>query len=178
MKNLSTANQATALQINNTDKTIFFKITTDHLTKVGTVATRYSLVALLLIFGVFKFYAFEALAIQPLVANSPFMSWMYRLLSVGQVSALIGSVEIAIAVLIAIKPWQPKLSAYGSLGAVLMFITSLSFMISTPGMWVTEEGLPVPSDGGFILKDIVLLGSAIWTAADALIAYNRQISRH
>jgi len=105
------------------------------------------------------------------------MSWMYSVLSLGQVSALIGAVEIIIAVLIAIKPWQPKLAAYGSLGAVLMFITSLSFMITTPGMWVTEQGLPVPSDGGFIFKDIVLLGSAIWTAADALVAYKRQRSQ-
>ncbi|MEO7976444.1 DUF417 family protein [Flavobacterium sp.] len=174
MKNLSFVYQGASFKTDNIFKTIFSSMTTDQLAIVGTIATRYSLVVLLLSFGIFKFYAFEAQAIQPLVANSPFMSWLYNLLSVGQVSAVIGAVEIVIAVLIAIKPWQPKLSAYGSLGAVLMFITSLSFLISTPGMWTIEEGLPVPTDGGFILKDIVLLGSAIWTAADALIAYNKK----
>ncbi|MCD0467014.1 YkgB family protein [Flavobacterium sp. ENC] len=177
MKNSSSAYQGNSFQTESISKTIFSSITTEQLNTVGTVATRYSLVLLLLSFGVFKFYAFEAEAIQPLVANSPFMSWLYRLLSVGQVSALIGAVEIVLAVLIAIKPWQPKLSAYGSFGAVLMFITSLTFLISTPGMWITQEGLPVPSDGGFILKDIVLLGSAMWTAADALIAYNKKKSQ-
>jgi len=177
MNNSSSAYQKTSFQDVSTSKILFSVISTDQITKIGAGATRYSLAVLLFIFGIFKFYAFEAEAIQPLVANSPFMSWMYSVLSLGQVSALIGAVEIIIAVLIAIKPWQPKLAAYGSLGAVLMFITSLSFMITTPGMWVTEQGLPVPSDGGFIFKDIVLLGSAIWTAADALVAYKRQRSQ-
>jgi uncharacterized membrane protein YkgB len=52
-----------------------------------------------------------------------------------------------------------------------MFRTTLSFRITTPGSWAVVDGLLIPAGGGFfILKDLVLLGAAIWTAADAMAA--------
>jgi uncharacterized membrane protein YkgB len=38
-----------------------------------------------------------------------------------------------------------------------------------PGLWQQVEGFPAPSEAAaFILKDVFLLGAAIWTAAEAL----------
>ena len=45
--------------------------------RVGTAAGRWGIVILLLWIGTFKFSAFEAAAIRPLVENSPFMGWLY-----------------------------------------------------------------------------------------------------
>ncbi len=70
------------------------------LTNTGIGVLRYSLVAILLYYGSFKFHSVEAQAIQPLIANSPFMSWMYSVLSIQAVSNLIGTAEIIFAVLI------------------------------------------------------------------------------
>jgi len=48
----------------------------------GIHVSRYGLVATLLLIGVLKFTAGEAQGIQPLVANSPLMSWLYRIFTV------------------------------------------------------------------------------------------------
>ena len=74
---------------------------------------RYGLVAILLFFGAFKFTAAEANGIQPLIANSPFLSWLYSVGSVRSVSNGIGAVELAIALLIATRRFAPGLSALG-----------------------------------------------------------------
>src|SRR4051812_26482259 len=68
---------------------------------VGAVVLRYGLVLLILWFGVFKFTPTEAQAIQPLVANSPFLAWLYGVTDLEGGSRVIGVLEIAIALLIA-----------------------------------------------------------------------------
>ena len=137
------------------------------------IVLRYSLVALVLFFGFFKFTAAEAGGIQPLVANSPFLSWLYSVGSVRAVSNGIGIVEIALALLIAARRFSPALAAIGSLGAVVMFATTLSFLFSTPGVWVSVPGFPLPVTnevGAFLIKDLFLLGAALWSAAESLRA--------
>ncbi len=137
------------------------------------VVLRYGLVAVVLFFGAFKFTSAEASGIQPLVSHSPLLSWLYSIGSVRAVSNGIGTVEIALAVLIAARRFSPALSAVGSLGAVGMFATTLSFLVTTPGVWVSVPGfpLPVPNEiGVFLVKDLFLLGAALWSAAEALRA--------
>jgi reactive chlorine resistance protein C len=96
---------------------------------------------------------------------------MYGVAGVPTVAAVIGVVEITLGLLIAIRPFAPLVSAVGSLGAILMFLTTLSFMLSTPGVWQPEYGFPFLSGAGqFLVKDLLLLGAAIWTAGDSLRA--------
>jgi Protein of unknown function, DUF417 len=71
----------------------------DRLKLIGMHVARYGLVIVLLWIGGMKFTAYEAEGIKPLVANSPLMSWVYRVMSVGGFSSLLGVVEIAIGVL-------------------------------------------------------------------------------
>jgi uncharacterized membrane protein YkgB len=140
----------------------------------GRNITRYGLVIILFWIGFLKFYAYEAAGIEPLLVHSPFMAWAHRLLGVRTLAASIGSCEIVIAVVIATRPVLPALSALGSLAAAVMFLTTLSFMISTPGVF-QPEGFPFLSGdvGEFLIKDIALLGAALWTAAEAIGAANR-----
>jgi reactive chlorine resistance protein C len=133
--------------------------------EAGRVVLRYGLVALLLLWGSFKFAAFEAEAIKPLIENSPLLSWMHPLLGVRGASAFIGVVELVAAALICTRSFRPFLSAVGSLIAAGTFLTTLSLLLTTPGALS-----PVSPIGGFLLKDIILLGAALYTAAEALEA--------
>ncbi len=143
-----------------------------RLTTLGQWMLRYGLVVILLWVGALKFTAYEAEGIQPLVANSPFMSWAYQVMSVRQFAGLLGVVEIALGVMIALRAVAPLVSAIGSLGAIFMFVITLSFFFTTPGMWQPGYGFPFPSPmpGQFLAKDVLLLGAAIWTAGEALLA--------
>ena len=55
------------------------------------------------------------------------MSWMYAILSVQGVSNLIGAIEIALAVLLALRPFSAKASFAGSLGSIVTFLLTTSF---------------------------------------------------
>ena len=54
---------------------------------LGLRVLRYGLALVIGWIGLMKFTGYEAKGIQPLVAHSPFMGWMYHLLSVRQFSA-------------------------------------------------------------------------------------------
>ena len=56
----------------------------------------WSLWLFLILFGLAKFTDAEAQTIQPWVANSPFLGWLYAVTSVQGASNLIGVIEIAI----------------------------------------------------------------------------------
>jgi reactive chlorine resistance protein C len=138
------------------------------LEKLGMRVSRYGLVITLLLIGALKFTAGEAQGIQPLVASSPLMFWLYNVFSLQAVSNLIGMIEIAVAVLIALRPFSARLSFIGSMGAILTFLLTVSFLFSTPGAIHFSHGFLLLGDAGqFLIKDLVLLGASIWTAAEA-----------
>lgn len=145
--------------------------TVTWLERTGIAVSRYGLAVILLLIGLAKFTQEEAAGIQPLVAHSPLMSWMYAVLSVRGVSNLIGCVELAIAVLLALRPVSARLSFAGSVGAIVTFVLTMSFLLSTPGAIQLGGGISVLGAAGqFLIKDVALLGVAIWTAAEALRA--------
>jgi uncharacterized membrane protein YkgB len=142
--------------------------------KLGEFLIRYGLVLVLGWIGAMKFTAYEAAGIQGLVASSPLMSWMYKVFSVQATSNIIGVAEITAALLIAIRPLSPRLSAIGSVLAVLTFLATLTFLFSLPGWEKSLGGFPALSgSGGFLLKDMVLLGAALFTLGDSLTAAKR-----
>jgi uncharacterized membrane protein YkgB len=137
----------------------------------GAFLLRYGLVLVLGWIGAMKFTLYEAEGIKTLIETSPLMSWMYKFLSIQATSNVIGIAEITAAVLIAIRPLSAKLSAIGSLLAVLTFLATLTFLFSLPGWEKSLGGFPALSgSGGFLLKDVVLLGASLWTLGDSLSA--------
>jgi reactive chlorine resistance protein C len=133
---------------------------------------RYGLILAIAWIAAMKGTEYEAKGIQPLIAHSPFLSWGYSIWTVRQFTAGIGVVELIIATLIALRPWSPRACAIGSAGAVLMFLTTLSFLFSTPGWEPSLGGFPALSGdvGEFLIKDVVLLGAALWSLGEAMAA--------
>ena len=130
---------------------------------------RYGLVLVLGWIGAMKFTTYEAKGIEGLIKTSPLMSWLYHFLSLQATSNLIGVTELLAALLIAIKPLSPKLSAVGSVLAGCTFLSTLTFLFSLPGWEKSLGGFPALSgSGGFLLKDVVLLGAALFTLGDSL----------
>ena len=135
----------------------------------GVLILRYGLVLVLVWIGLMKFTLYEAKGISSLIANSPFMSWVYDFLSIRSFSIGLGVFEICTAILIGLRHWSARASAFGSAAAILMFLTTLSFLFSTPGWEPTLGGFPAlsASVGQFLIKDVVLLGAAIWSFGEA-----------
>ena len=131
----------------------------DWIEAAGLQAIRYSLVFVLVWMGAMKFTAYEAEGIAGLVSNRPLMAWSFEFLSTRQLAAIIGIAELAIAGLIATRPIWPRMSAYGSALAVGMFLVTLSFLFSTPGVIEPSLGFPALTflPGQMLIKDLILL---------------------
>jgi uncharacterized membrane protein YkgB len=60
------------------------------------------------------------------------------------------------------------------MAAVVTFLLTVTFLLSTPGAAQLKYGFPVLGDAGqFLIKDLVLLGASFWTAAEAHRAAQR-----
>jgi len=141
------------------------------------IAMRYGLVVVLLWIGGMKFTTYEAEGIKGFVANSPLMSWAYSLLSVQSFSAMLGITEVLIALLIAARPLSARAAAVGSTLAIGMFLTTLSFLLTMPGVWeMSAGGFPALSvvPGQFLLKDLVLFGVSLWLFVEAWESLRRE----
>ncbi len=155
-------------------------VTREHpVAAVGRYLVRYALVVVIAWIGAQKYTGYEAAAIQPLIAHSPIFSWLYHIFSVRTFAAILGSLEIIAALLIAIRPLSPRISVIGSAMGVLLFLSTLSFLFTTPGV-TAASGFPVLSvlPGQFLLKDLVLVSACLWTLGDSLGAAVTQRSAH
>jgi uncharacterized membrane protein YkgB len=168
------------------------------LDRVGMGLLRLGLVIVLCWIGGLKFADYEADGIVPLVANSPLMSFFYHypvpeyrqyMNKEGEVipahqqwnesngtysfSHGLGVVIVLIGVLIAAYPILPQVSAVGSFLLILMSLTTLSFLVTTPEAWVpalgaSTHGFPYLSGAGrLIVKDAIMLGAAVISLADS-----------
>lgn len=140
------------------------------LSRWGRLLSRYGLALVLAWIGLGKYVKMEA---RVLIEHSPLLSWVYDLFPVTFVAYALGTMEIVAALLITLRPRWPRASAAGSALAVQLFLGTLSFLFTTPGVVVARaHGLPVLSalPGQFLLKDLVLLGVALWTLGDSLTA--------
>ena len=144
-------------------------------TRLGTVGIFASLAVIYFWFGGMKFTAYEAEGLVPLVSNSPLVSWMYNIFSVRGFSTFLGFVELTIGLLIAGRIVSPALSAIGGFLSAGLFVTTLSFMISTPGVFEPSLGFPAISvaPGQFLLKDIGLLAASVFILGHSLSAMGR-----
>src|SRR3954466_7517717 len=152
------------------------ELKTSRTTAIATLVARYGLVIVLAWFGAMKFTSYESHGISHWVANSPLLSWLYNIMSIDAFGRLNGSIELIVAALLAVKPWFPKASVVGGVFASMFFVTTLSFMVTTPGVGeASAGGFPILSaDGEFLMKDIANLGLALWLLADAIDATRRQ----
>ena len=129
----------------------------------GLSFARYALAVVLLGFGLLKFTAYEAHGVEPLFSHSPFFAWAYKLVGLRTLSKGLGVTEIVTGLLLAARRFSPLASVLGGLVAIVMFCTTGTFMLTTPGVWEPGYGFPFPSValGEFLVKDLVYLGVAL-----------------
>jgi uncharacterized membrane protein YkgB len=142
-----------------------------RLTSIGQAISRYGLALTLAWIGFGKYIKMES---RVLIEHSPLMSWVYDVFSINTVARGLGTLEITAAILIVARPVSARSSAIGSAMAIMLFCGTLSFLFTTPGVVGRFAG-PVPVltvlPGQFLLKDIVLLGVAVWSFGEAVQAH-------
>lgn len=129
---------------------------------IGSIVARLGLITVLVVIGGFKFTGAEAHAVQRFVIHSPFFAWMDGVFGMQGTSNIFGIYEIVTGVLIAARLFSPRLSSLGSAMAIVIFLGTLSFLVTTPAPFAA--GGP----GQFLLKDITLLGASIWALGESL----------
>lgn len=139
---------------------------------VTTASLYASLAVIYFWFGGMKFTAYEAEGLTGLVGNSPLLSWTYSLFSVRAFSGLLGVLELSIGALIAARLFNPLYSLIGGVLSAGLFVTTLSFMVTTPGVFLPDLGFPAISvaPGQFLLKDAGLFAISLWITRDSLAA--------
>src|ERR1700722_20023557 len=143
-----------------------------HLTLLATwvndrdipfLITSVGMIVMLLWAGSYKMTAPGAEGIIPLVSNSPLTSWQFKLFGPYIGSDLIGLTEITAAVLFIAGYLKPKAGIVGGLITSVMFFTTSSMIITTPGATVPIHGIRYMSFLGlFLFKDVISLGVSFY----------------
>jgi len=140
---------------------------------IGATVMNYGLAVIFLWFGGMKFTSYEASGISPFIINSPLVGWLNTLLGIRGASDMLGVYEIITGLFLAARVFVPWTAIGGATMAVVTFLITLSFFLTTPGVAALQAGgFPAISAdvGQFLLKDLGLLGISIWLLGDALVA--------
>ena len=166
--------------------------------KLGVNLIRVAILVIFVWIGGLKFWNYEAEGIVPFVANSPFMSFFYTKtapeykeykLKEGEFDEVkyqwhvenntygfshgLGILIMSIGILTFLGIFFPKVGLVGAALALIMTIGTLSFLITTPEVWVPdwgsrEYGFPLLTGAGrLVIKDTAILAGAIVVLADS-----------
>lgn len=162
--------------------------------------TRIAILIVMVWIGGLKAFQYEADGIVPFVANSPLMSFFYNkaapeyaayknpegktvqkninwhkengtyLFSYG-----LGTVIIIIGILTVLGIWYAKVGMIGGLLTACMSLVTLSFLITTPEVYVPNLGGDFPTPqygfpylsgaGRLVIKDVIMLGAGLICAS-------------
>src|SRR5690554_2361475 len=163
--------------------------------------TRVAILIVMVWIGGLKAFQYEADGIVPFVANSPLMSFFYTkdapeyqqyknpegktvqqnidwhkengtyIFSYG-----LGSVIIVIGLLVFLGIWYTKIGLIGGLLTFGMSLVTLSFLITTPEVYVPNLGGDFPTPqfgfpylsgaGRLVIKDVIMMGAGLICASD------------
>jgi uncharacterized membrane protein YkgB len=128
--------------------------------------TSIGMIVMLLWAGSYKMTAPGAEGIVPLVSNSPLISWQFKLFGPYIGSDIIGLTEWAAAILIIAGYMRPKAGIIGGFIATLMFFTTSSMLMTTPGTIISVPGIRhmryMSLLGLFLFKDVISLGASFY----------------
>lgn len=194
----------------NSIKTLYlsFLQTAANSQKLGINLIRVAILVIFVWIGGLKFWNYEAEGIVPFVANSPFMSFFYNnpapeykeyKLKEGEFDATkhewhvqnntygfshgLGILIMTIGILTFLGIFFPKIGVIGSSLVIIMTIGTLSFLVTTPEVWVPdmgsgEHGFPLLTGAGrLVIKDTAIIAGAIVTLADSAKSILNRLSR-
>jgi len=128
--------------------------------------TSIGMIVMLLWAGSYKMTAAGAEGIIPLVANSPLISWHFKLFGPYIGSDLIGLTEITAAILMIAGYLKPKAGVIGGLIACVMFFVTSTMVITTPDAIIAVHGIShmryMSFLGLFLFKDVISLGVSFY----------------
>ena len=114
--------------------------------RVGVEVLRWGMVFIFFFFGVAKFAAYEAKALEPIVTEYPLFFWLPPLVGLRGTSNVIGVLELATGAIIALGAWSARAGLVGGAMGAFTFVVTLSFALGAP-LW--EPGYGFPFMGGF-----------------------------
>jgi uncharacterized membrane protein YkgB len=128
--------------------------------------TSTSMIVMLIWAGSYKMTAPGAEGITPLVSNSPLIWWHFKVFGPYIGSDIIGITEIAAAILFIAGYIRPKAGIVGGLITVLMFFTTSTMVITSPGAIISVPGIHhmryMSFLGLFLFKDLISLGVSFY----------------
>ena len=133
----------------------------DH--NVPFLVTSIGMIVMLLWAGSYKMTAPGAEGIIPLVSNSPLISWHFKLFGPYIGSDIIGLTEWAGALFYIAGYFKPKAGVMGGLITTVMFLTTSTMVLTTPGATIAVHGIRYMSFLGlFLYKDVISLGVSFY----------------
>jgi uncharacterized membrane protein YkgB len=133
---------------------------------VPFLVTSVGMIVMLLWAGSFKMTAPGAEGIIPLVSNSPLIWWHFMLFGPYLGSDLIGLTEWLTAILILTGYFKPRAGILGGLIATVMFFTTSTMLVTTPGAIISVPGIHgmryMSNLGLFLFKDVISFGVALY----------------
>jgi uncharacterized membrane protein YkgB len=124
------------------------------------------MIVMLLWAGSYKMTAPGAEGIVPLVSNSPLIWWHFKLFGPYIGSDIIGLTEITAAILFIAGYFKPKAGVIGGLITTLMFFTTSTMVMTTPGAIISVPGIHgmryMSNLGLFLFKDVISLGASLY----------------
>jgi uncharacterized membrane protein YkgB len=152
-----------------------FKNAKSNLTKIAVwinhrnipfLVSSMGMIVMLLWAGSYKMTAPGAEGIVPLVSHSPLIFWHFKVFGPYIGSDIIGLTEITAAILLIIGYFRPKAGIIGGLIATVMFFTTSTMIITTPGTIIAVPGISymryMSFLGLFLFKDIISLGVSFY----------------
>ena len=134
----------------------------------GRAVLRLGIVLILLVFGYMKFLPYEAEGVAGIARDYWLFGWLYPLVGVAGASIVIGVLELAAGVLIALGGRFPRLGLVGALMGTATFVVTLSFFFTAPGIVQPGHAFPaLGSTGQFLAKDIGLLAICVFLLLDS-----------
>ena len=128
--------------------------------------TSIGMIVMLLWAGSYKMTRPGAEGIVPLVSNSFLIWWHFKLFGPYIGSDLIGLTEWLSAVLIIAGYFRPKAGILGGLIGVVIFFTTSTMIITTPGAIISVPGIHgmryMSFLGLFLFKDVISLGVSFY----------------
>jgi uncharacterized membrane protein YkgB len=138
--------------------------TSDHNTPF--LITSIGMIIMLLWAGSYKMTAPGAEGIVPLVSNSPLVWWHFKLFGPYIGSDIIGLTEITAAILLISGYFRPKAGIIGGLFASVIFFTTSTMVVTTPGAIISVPGIHgmryMSFLGLFLFKDVISLGVSFY----------------
>src|ERR1700748_3232894 len=130
------------------------------------LVTSIGLVVMLLWAGSYKMTAPGAEGIIPLVSNSFLISWHFKLFGPYIGSDLIGLTEWLSAGLMIAGYFRPKAGILGGLVGIVIFFTTSTMIMTTPGAIISVPGIHgmryMSFLGLFLFKDVISLGVSFY----------------